>query len=128
LADGSLEIERMNESSQLNPRIRLPARRESRAKGRTARVLLSLALMPLLACSSTRASESSASDAGGPIPECEAYASRYEACLSAAGSQEVAHHRAQATRDAFAAAVREGSGLAELRKTCAANLARLHCR
>jgi hypothetical protein len=90
---------------------------------------LALVVLPLLSCTSRHAADTSdSSTRSGPIAECEEYASRYEACLSAAGTQEVAHRRAQATRDAFAAAVREGNNLAELRKTCAAGLARLHCR
>lgn len=40
-------------------------------------------------------STSTRSPDGGAIPECEAYASRYEACLSASGTREVAHSSRQ---------------------------------
>jgi hypothetical protein len=92
---------------------------------------LGFALVVLLLPSCTprhSADTTDASSPNGPIAECEEYAARYEACLAAAGTQEIAHQRAQATRDAFAAAVRDGNNLTELRKTCAAGLARLHCR
>jgi hypothetical protein len=121
----------MNESNKTNARSCLPSRGgESSARRRTSRaLLLFLALAPLCACSSKHSSDAEGPKPGaGPLPECEEYASRYEACLSGAGSADVAHRRAQATRDAFTAAIGDKGDLTELRKTCAAGLARLHCR
>jgi hypothetical protein len=116
----------MNEPSRSKTGAHSSARHEPLPKSRIARALLALVIAPLLACSSKH--EPAPAKGAEPIPECEEYASRYETCLSAAGSKEVAHRRAQATRDAFAAAVHEGKELAELRQTCAAGLARLNCR
>jgi hypothetical protein len=81
----------------------------------------------LLACTASHPADTSKPDE--PVKECEQYASCYEAALSAAGpdTKELAHRRASATRDAFAESAHTVSNRAELRKTCLAALAQLHC-
>ncbi len=102
-----------------------------RAHAHPCRLFASMVLLlacGLLACG--RGHEPAAAEkAGGgePIAECDEYATQYEASLSAGGApdQEFARRRADATRNALAMAARKETGRDELRKTCAAGLARL---
>jgi hypothetical protein len=104
------------------PAMELQMTKNRRSVGRLS-VVLTLAC--LLACGGRHSADESKSD--GPIKECDEYASRYEACLASRGGEALARRRASATRDALADGVRKGTNRDELRKTCVAGLAQLHC-
>lgn len=99
--------------------------REAATRSRVVSLLAwSAALVMMTACGNRSIATTAQDEDAGSIPECDLYAAKFSACLTASGSDRAATYAGE-TRNALVSAAKDPAARPGLKADCVAGLKRL---